>query len=215
MTAFKPLLSLFVLATLFSSALQAGNDEHKALNHFYVQFTEAFEHLDTDKLASVYDDNACYIPESQGKEITMGKENILDLYNKFFGKIKHKNARIEVDFRVIERQMELKNATDIGYYLIRFHPPVDAGEPVSEFSGKFVNVSKKNKMVNGSSPLIQVTALTRRFISMQSQHLTFITVANSVRYPLWKVPNQSESKASFMPLRSTATRATNTLHPLL
>lgn len=145
MTAFKPLLSLFVLATLFSSALQAGNDEHKALNHFYVQFTEAFEHLDTDKLASVYDDNACYIPESQGKEITMGKENILDLYNKFFGKIKHKNARIEVDFRVIERQMELKNATDIGYYLIRFHPPVDAGEPVSEFSGKFVNVSKKKQ----------------------------------------------------------------------
>ncbi|WP_394201807.1 YybH family protein [Shewanella waksmanii] len=126
-----------------STSAQAAVNEHEALNQFYHQFTEAFEHLDTDKLANVYAENACYIPESQGKEITMGKDNILKLYNKFFGKIKHKNAKIEVDFRVIERQLEPQNATDIGYYLIRFHPPAEAEEPVSEFSGKFVNVFKK------------------------------------------------------------------------
>lgn len=137
------LVSLVSLLTLFQPAFAVGED-NTAINSLYTQFSQAFNELDANIVENIYAEDACYIPENQSKEITMGRDNIIDLYKAFFGKIKHKEARIEVDFRVIERQMEANNATDIGYYLIRFHPAAEAEEPISEFAGKFVNVSKKN-----------------------------------------------------------------------
>lgn len=138
-------IALLTLITLCAVQVQAQSQtsDNEALNRFYTQFSNAFDQLDASVIEDMYAENACYIPEQQGKEITIGRENIVDLYRTFFGKIKHKNARIEVDFRVVERQMEVENATDIGYYLIRFHPPKETEEPVSEFAGKFVTVSKK------------------------------------------------------------------------
>jgi len=145
MTLFKFIAAgLLSLVCVLQPAV-AMPEDNVALNQFYTQFSQAFEHLDADLVKSIYAEDACYIPENQSKEITMGRKNIIALYKKFFGKIKHKEARIEVDFRVVERQMETSNATDIGYYLIRFYPPEDAEEPVSEFAGKFVTVSKKNE----------------------------------------------------------------------
>ena len=135
-------LLLSVCLCLTASSFAFAND-NEALNELYTHFNDAFNELDVSRLQSIYSEDACYIPESQGQEITLGRENIVKLYETFFGKIKHKNAKIEVDFRVIERNIEGSSATDIGYYLIRFHPSVDAGEPVSEFAGKFVTVSKK------------------------------------------------------------------------
>ncbi|MFV7772579.1 YybH family protein [Shewanella marisflavi] len=123
----------------------AQNNDNDALNHFYKQFSMAFEQLDVEVIQDIYAENACYIPEQQNKEITMGRDNIIALYKRFFGKIKHKNAHIEVDFRVIERQLAQEQATDVGYYLIRFYPPKETEEPVSEFAGKFVIVSKKKE----------------------------------------------------------------------
>lgn len=121
----------------------AQKNDNDALNKFYKQFSVAFEQLDATVIKDIYAENACYIPEQQNKEITMGRDNIVELYDHFFGKIKRKNAQIEVDFRVIERQLEKQQATDVGYYLIRFYPPKETEEPVSEFAGKFVIVSKK------------------------------------------------------------------------
>ncbi len=139
-------LALYLFFTLcMIQPAAAVQEDNAALNQFYTQFSQAFEHLDADLVQAIYAEDACYIPETQSKEITMGRDNIIAVYKKFFGKIKHKEARIEVDFRVIDRQMEANNATDVGYFLIRFHPPVDTEEPVSEFAGKFVTVSKKNK----------------------------------------------------------------------
>ncbi|MCG9696594.1 DUF4440 domain-containing protein [Shewanella sp. Isolate11] len=118
--------------------------DNEALNHLYTQFSLAFKQLDASVFEQVYAIDACYIPEQQGKEITMGRENIVALYSKFFGKIKHKKATIEVDFRVIERQFDSQSATDVGYYLVRFYPAKDTEEPMSEFAGKFVNVANKD-----------------------------------------------------------------------
>lgn len=145
MTFIKYTATCTIFLLLQLSSASANSDDNAALNQFYTQFTQAFETLDAQKVKNIYAEDACYIPENQSKAITMGRDNIIELYNKFFGKIKHKEARIEVDFRVLDRQVEANNATDIGYYLIRFHPPLDAEEPVSEFAGKFVTVSKKKK----------------------------------------------------------------------
>ncbi|MCL1059201.1 nuclear transport factor 2 family protein [Shewanella gelidimarina] len=137
-------LALTVCLYLAAMHLAFAND-NEALNELYTHFNEAFNELDISRIQSIYSEDACYIPESQGEEITLGRDNIVALYKTFFGKIKHKNAKIEVDFRVIERNLEGTSATDIGYYLIRFHPSIDAGEPVSEFAGKFVTVSQKKE----------------------------------------------------------------------
>lgn len=120
-------------------------DDNENLNHYYTQFSRAFDTLDTTTIEKLYAEDACYIPEHQSKDITIGRENIIALYNEFFGKIRSKNATIKVDFRIIDRQLGKNSATDIGYYLIRFYPPEDTGEPMSEFAGKFVNVSNKDQ----------------------------------------------------------------------
>ena len=143
----KKVATAFTIFSLlyFSTITAATADDNQALNEVYSQFSQAFNELDASRMVSIYSEDACYIPESQGEEITIGRDNIVALYENFFGKIKHKNAKIEVDFRVIERNIEGRSATDIGYYLIRFHPPIDNGEPSSEFAGKFVGVSKKKQ----------------------------------------------------------------------
>lgn len=137
------LVGLFSLLYMIQPAM-ALSEDNKAINQLYTQFALAFNQLDAAIVENIYAEDACYVPESQSKGITMGRDNIIAVYKKFFSKIKNKEARIEVDFRVVERQMETNNATDVGYYLIRFHPAKDAEEPISEFAGKFVNVSRKN-----------------------------------------------------------------------
>lgn len=122
-----------------------GQGDNEAINRHYDQFTQTFNSLDIKSIDELYGDNAVYISETQHKGIVQGKAAIIALYQSFFEKIRHKNARIEVDFRVTIRQMTDNSATDIGYYLVRFHPQVDTGEPVSEFAGKFVNVFVKDK----------------------------------------------------------------------
>jgi len=141
---------LLLLASLMSIAAFATTkiDDNKALNINYQRFVEAFQSLDPEVLEKVYDENACYITDRQDREIVRGRQNIVAVYHAFFGKIKNKNARIEVDFRLLERSIEGNSATDVGYYLVRFHPAADTGEPVSEFAGKFVTVAKKQQ--NGS-----------------------------------------------------------------
>ncbi len=141
------ILTLSFITLIASLGVQArvADDPNIALNHTYVQFTKAFTTLDPLIVKDIYAEDACYIPEGQSKKITQGRDNIVDLYKSFFGKINHKNAQIEVDFRVVDRQIEGRSATDVGYYLVRFHPPAETEEPVSEFAGKFVTVSKQKE----------------------------------------------------------------------
>ncbi|WP_394131595.1 YybH family protein [Shewanella maritima] len=141
MFRFKAFYLLFVLAVLcFSQNLTAGEKQiHNELNEAVVSFYIGFEELSIDKLANVYTDDAVFISESRKDPIILGKDNILALYKKFFAKVRQKAAHIEVDFRVIDRKINVNSATDVGYYLVRVHPRDDKGEPVSEFAGKFVN----------------------------------------------------------------------------
>lgn len=119
--------------------------DDKALNQTYTEFMTAFNTLDYHVIENLYAADASYIPEGQEKQIINGGENIAALYQSFFSKIQRKKAFIDVDFRVIKRKIDGKNATDIGYYLVRFQPPKETEEPVSEFAGKFVIVYHKTK----------------------------------------------------------------------
>ncbi|AZG75180.1 nuclear transport factor 2 family protein [Shewanella livingstonensis] len=141
-------LSSLLLAVSFCitslSVSAAEPIPHKTLNANFAKLTHAFEQLDLTTMENLYTDDAVYISETQERGIISGKENILNLYSRFFNKIKHKNATLEVDFRILVRYTEPNSATDIGYYLVRFHPGKESGEPISEFAGKFVTVFTKD-----------------------------------------------------------------------
>ena len=113
------------------------------LNHIYHHFNKAFDTLDPQEMFFIYTQDASYISDNQNKEIVLGREKILEQYRTFFKKINDKQANIEVDFRIIQRHVQGKSATDIGYYLIRYYPYSGDEEPISEFAGKFVGVAKK------------------------------------------------------------------------
>lgn len=142
MRIFPILLGLLLsFAALASNSAQQNDDT--AINQIYHVSAEAFDKLNANLIADIYTDNANYIPERHDKEIVRGRDSIFVLYDKFFNKIRKKNARIEVDFRVLDRSRSGDSVTDVGYYLIRFHPAADTGEPISEYAGKFVTVAKK------------------------------------------------------------------------
>tara|TARA_R110001592_G_scaffold208432_2_gene459464 strand:+ start:1010 stop:1600 length:591 start_codon:yes stop_codon:yes gene_type:complete len=143
-----PWLSSLLLAVSLcvssSNVYATESITHQVLNANFTKLTNAFEQLDLAAMENIYTDDAVYISETQDRGIISGKENILNLYSRFFNKIKRKNAKLEVDFRVLVRYSEPNSATDIGYYLVRFHPGKESGEPVSEFAGKFVTVFTKD-----------------------------------------------------------------------
>ncbi|MCL1080730.1 MULTISPECIES: YybH family protein [Shewanella] len=143
-----PWSSLLLLAVGLSgitlNVYAAESIPHQTLNANFTKLTQAFEQLDLTAIEQIYTDDAVYISETQDRGIISGKENILDLYSRFFNKIKTKHAKLEVDFRVLVRYSEPNSATYIGYYLVRFHPGKESGEPISEFAGKFVTVFTKD-----------------------------------------------------------------------
>ncbi|NMH63891.1 YybH family protein [Shewanella salipaludis] len=136
-------LSLLLCSLVVAKAAPPLSEDDQALNLNYDQFVLAFSQLEPQIIEKLYADNACYVSENQDKGIVEGRENILALYKAFFGKIRAKNAQIDIDFRVVNRQIEDKSATDVGYYLVRFYPAAETEEPVSEFAGKFVMMAKK------------------------------------------------------------------------
>ncbi|MCL1046778.1 DUF4440 domain-containing protein [Shewanella electrodiphila] len=137
------LLFIFVLSFFSHFSTAETMTDNDLINANYKVFSSGFEKLDLNIIDQIYADDAVYISETFDKEIVTGKENILSLYKVFFKKIAKKSAHIDVDFRVINRELTDENATDVGYYLVRFHPRKETGEPTSVFSGKFVLVSRK------------------------------------------------------------------------
>ena len=137
---------VILIATVspFITCFASDKQDHISINNNYSTLSNGFEHSDLEAIKQVYTDQAVYISETQDKDILIGKDKILALYQSFFTRINHKKAHLEVDFRIISRQFDVNSVTDVGYYLVRFHPSAETGESVSEFAGKMVTVSNKN-----------------------------------------------------------------------
>ncbi|GAA0782396.1 MULTISPECIES: nuclear transport factor 2 family protein [Pseudomonadati] len=138
-----PVLFSFLILASASFCFASTQVDNDKLNQNYQLIAQGFEQLNMDAVNNIYVDQAVYISETQDKDIVFGRKNIIDLYQKFFNKIRHKKAKIEIDFRVVMRQLSENQSTDVGYYLVKFHPGEDSGEPISEFAGKFVTVSTR------------------------------------------------------------------------
>ncbi len=144
----KFLLTAFILLSLMitpSWAKTHQEQDQAALNAVYLQYAKAFAALDANELTPVYAENATYLPEQPSNGIIKGRAEVLALYQKFFDRVKKRRATLEVDFRVVDRQRHGNEVIDICYYMVRFHPPKDTEEPISEFAGKLVMVLKQDE----------------------------------------------------------------------
>ena len=138
--------ALLVFFCCFSTSHANENqDINQKINANYVQFVNAFDKLNADSLLPIYDRNATYIPEHKEGELIQGKEEINLIYQRFFNRVKQKKAKVNIGFRLTSRDISQDRVTDIGYYLIRFTPAAHTEQPVSEFSGKFLIISKLNE----------------------------------------------------------------------
>ncbi|MCL1089423.1 DUF4440 domain-containing protein [Shewanella profunda] len=141
------LLALICLLSHPSFANPAKNPSvasvDRLINANYPKFIKAFTALEAEVTRDIYAEDASYLSESQSKEIYYGRENIVGIYQKFFDKIRTKKAHIDVDFRILNRKIMGNSAIDTGYYLVRFYPAEETGEPVSEFAGKFAIGTRK------------------------------------------------------------------------
>lgn len=122
---------------------KTGMSEDQLINANYPQFIQAFVKLAPELTRDIYTEDASYLSENQSKELIFGRDKIVNLYQRFFDKIRTKKANIDVDFRILNRKIIGDSAIDTGYYLVRFYPAEETGEPVSEFAGKFAIGTQK------------------------------------------------------------------------
>ncbi|MGL4472861.1 MAG: DUF4440 domain-containing protein [Shewanella sp.] len=143
-------LTCFSIGVLFSlpsyaqtqvseAEVNASNlDLDDKLNRHYKILTEAFERLDSKAVATMYTQDAVFIPENSSTSIMIGQQAISAHYQDFFNKVTQKNAKVEIDFRVLMRQYQTGSITDNGYYLVSYIPAPETGDAPTHFAGKFV-----------------------------------------------------------------------------
>ncbi|WP_163937720.1 nuclear transport factor 2 family protein [Paraferrimonas sp. SM1919] len=136
---------LLVGAFLSVAPAFSASPEDKQLNQIYHQISHSYENLDATNLAQLYSKQASYVPAASHREIIIGRDNIVDIYEEIFKKIKNKQAKIKVGFRTISRQIGKNYANDVGYYLVEVIPSTSSEQPLSHFAGKFAMGFVKNK----------------------------------------------------------------------
>jgi uncharacterized protein (TIGR02246 family) len=120
--------------------LEQGVSPHKGLDEVYRRFSEGYKKLDAQSVANLYSETAAYL--APGTNVEIGRPKVLDNFSKFFDSVKRRNGRMEISFRIFQRQVDNNLAYDVGIYtLTSFN---DKGEPRTA-SGKFVVVAKREK----------------------------------------------------------------------
>jgi ketosteroid isomerase-like protein len=160
--------ALLVCAPMLVSAAQSEvNDD---INRLYDVIVQSYYELDSKPLETLYDENACLMSMSANTEFYRGKESIMQAVNKWFSKVRKRDANIMINFRVIDRQITGSVVTDAGYYLIRYTPNKKSEQPISEFAGKYVFNFKMDE--SGKWVLYSDSATTSKpelFYSAQSE----------------------------------------------
>jgi uncharacterized protein (TIGR02246 family) len=120
--------------------LDAGVAAHKGLDEIYGRFSEGYKKLDPAAVANLYTETAAYL--QPGGEIDIGRAKVLETFTKFFDSTKQKNGRLEISFRIAQRQAVQDMAYDVGIYTLTSFR--ENGEARTS-KGKFFVVAKPDK----------------------------------------------------------------------
>lgn len=123
-----------------SLVLEQGVTPHKGIDAVYRRFSEGYKKLDAASVANLYTDTAAYL--APGSNIQIGKQKVTGIFNSFFESIKQQNGRLEISFRIVQRQVDKTIAYDVGIYtLTSFNQKGESNKD----SGKFVVVARREK----------------------------------------------------------------------
>ena len=123
-----------------SPVLDEGVVPHDGLDAIYRRFAEGYKKLDPAMVANLYAETAAYL--SPGREIEIGRAKVLATFTEFFDSVRQKNGRLEISFRIAQRQAEQDLAYDVGVYTLTSFS--DKGESRTS-KGKFMVVGKREK----------------------------------------------------------------------
>jgi len=142
LTCWHPLLAQTPGAAQGNSelVLESGVSPHKGLDEVYRRFSEGYKKLDAPAVANLYSETAAYLAPGSGVEI--GRPKVLENFNRFFDSVKRRNGRLEISFRILQRQVDNNLAYDVGIYTLTSFS--DKGESRTS-SGKFIVVAKREK----------------------------------------------------------------------
>ena len=123
-----------------SLVLEQGITPHKGLDEVYRRFSEGYKKLDAASVVNLYSESAAYL--APGNNIQIGRQKVSQIFTGFFNSIKQQNGRLEISFRIVQRQVDKNLAYDVGIHtLTSFN---QKGES-SKDRGKFVVVAKREK----------------------------------------------------------------------
>ena len=127
-------------AATSSPVLDDGVAPHDGLDAIYRRFSEGYKKLDPAVVANLYSETAAYL--APGKEIEIGRAKVLATFTEFFESVRQKNGRLEISFRIAQRQAEQNLAYDVGIYTLTSFS--EKGEARTS-KGKFMVVGKREK----------------------------------------------------------------------
>lgn len=113
---------------------------HEGLDGIYRRFSEGYKKLDSAAVANLYTETAAYL--QPGGEIDIGRTKVLETFTKFFDSTRQKNGRLEISFRIVQREAEQKLAYDVGIYTLT---SFREGGETRVSKGKFFVVAKPDK----------------------------------------------------------------------
>lgn len=120
--------------------LDEGVAAHDGLDAIYRRFSEGYKKLDGAAVANLYTETAAYL--APGTEIEIGRAKVLATFTQMFDSVRKANGRMEISFRIAQRQAEQNFAYDVGIYtLTSFNGKGEAHTS----KGKFLVVAKREK----------------------------------------------------------------------
>jgi uncharacterized protein (TIGR02246 family) len=112
----------------------------EGLDAVYRRFSAAYRELDPEAVAALYTPDALYL-SGGGSEIRRGREAIAEGFHRFFDGVRDEGGRLEISFRIVERQVAGELGFDVGYYRLVRHR---ADGESSEHAGKFCVVAERD-----------------------------------------------------------------------
>ncbi len=148
----------FVLITGCVPQKQDTAADSGAIDDLYRTFNEAYQSHDAELVASLYAEDAHYLEPNPELAIREGRASIRETFSGFMEWAEQNNRDLEIQFRILDREISGDMAYDTGYYLLRTKP-----DSVESFGneggvGKFVTVMGRQSdgswkfLLDGFSP---------------------------------------------------------------
>ena len=128
---------LLSLVLLMPSLAFADSIDEK-VNAIYTRMSEGYASLDVNLMKKVYDSGYVYVAPGKHDPVWKGLEDILFKDGRFFNKMKERNNRIGINFRVIDRKKTNQMVADVGFYVIQITSPE---QEIDTSYGKFLITS--------------------------------------------------------------------------